>query len=100
MQTKIMIGGTKGSVENILVSVPNTIKTGTYSTGDSGFNYIIRYSKDTTPGGMFDATKGTIVILSHDTAKKTISGTFHGSLVTYPSTVKHEVTEGTFSVSY
>lgn len=97
---KIMIGGTKGSVENILVSVPNTIKTGNYSTGDSGFNYIIRYSKDTTPGGMFDATKGTIVILSHDTAKKTISGTFNASLVTYPSTVKHEVTEGAFSVSY
>jgi hypothetical protein len=96
---KIMIGGTKGSYENIFIAIPSTIKTGTYSVG-SGFDYVLRYSKDATPSNMFDASKGTIVILSHDTAKKTISGTFTASLVTYPSTVKHEITEGAFNISY
>ncbi|RKR09075.1 hypothetical protein C8C83_0675 [Flavobacterium sp. 90] len=96
---KIMIGGIKGSVENILVAIPSTIKKGTYSVG-SGFDYVLTYSKDATLGNMFDASKGTIVILSHDTAKKTISGTFTASLVTYPATVKHEITEGAFNISY
>lgn len=96
---KIMITGQKGSYENIFIAIPNTIKTVTYSVG-SGFDYVVRYSKDATPSNMFDASKGSIIILSHDTAKKTISGTFTASLVTYPSTVQHEVTEGAFSISY
>lgn len=97
---KIAITANRGSVENIAILVPNTIKPGTYNVGDSAFNYIIRYSKDLTNQGMFDASKGTITISSHNTTERTINGTFTASLASFFTTEKHEIAQGTFSVKY
>lgn len=95
---KIAITGKRGNVENISLLLPGDAKEGTHTVDD---NYVIRYSKNMTAEGLFDGKSGsTITILKHDKAKKTISGTFSSTVVTYTTTEKHEITEGSFSVSY
>lgn len=98
---KIMISGIKGSVESIGLFLPNDIKEGTYTLGTMDTNYSIRYNKDMSPGSMFDAKKGSIItILKHDKVKKTINGTFSATEISYTTSETHEITEGSFSVSY
>lgn len=96
---KLNIYCSKG-LETVTLFVPNTIKAGNYTVGDSSMNYVLRYSKDMTGSGIFDGQSGTITILSHDISKKTISGTFTGTVKSYTANEKHELTAGSFSVSY
>ncbi|KIA94975.1 MULTISPECIES: DUF6252 family protein [unclassified Flavobacterium] len=93
---KIFINGENGVGENISISFPSTIKAGNYKTSD--YNYI-NYTKDSTNNGGFFGN-GTITILSHDTAKKKISGKFTASFKSFFVTTTHEASEGTFNVTY
>jgi len=98
---KIAITGNRGSLENISLFLPGDVKEGTYTLGTMDTDYTIRYNKDMSPGNMFDAKKGsTITISKHDKVKKTISGTFSATEITYTTTEKYEITEGSFSVLY
>jgi hypothetical protein len=95
---KIAITAKRGNVENIALLVPGDVKVGTYNVDD---NYVIRYSKSMNAEGLFDGKSGsTITILKHDQTKKTISGTFSSTTVSYTTTEKHEITDGSFDVSY
>lgn len=94
---KIFIIGTRGNMENISISFPSAIKTGEHKISD--YNDI-SYTKDTTSEGAFFSNKGTITILSHDTAKKKISGKFTASFKSAFTITTHEASEGTFNVSY
>lgn len=95
---RIAITAKRGNVENMALLLPGDAKEGIYNVDE---NYIIRYSKDMSTEGMFDGKSGsTITVLKHDKTKKTISGTFSSTVVTYTTTEKHEITNGSFNVSY
>lgn len=97
-KNKISITGKRGTIENISIFFPSDVKEGTYEVD---FDYVIRYGKNMYPDGIFDGKKGsTITILKHDKAKKTISGTFSGTMVTYTTSEKYEITDGSFNVKY
>jgi hypothetical protein len=95
---KIAITGNRGNVENVSLLLPDNAKEGTYQVD---YNYSIRYNKNMSPDGMFDGKSGsTITILKHDKTKKIISGNFSSTVVTYTTTEKYEITDGSFNVSY
>lgn len=96
---RISISARKGSVETLGISLPSTIKQGTYVVEAYGMDYIFQYSKDMTAPGNFTG-EGSVVITSHDTAKKIIKGTFITKYTSLFATAKYNVTEGAFSVSY
>lgn len=98
---KIAIAAIRGGVESIIVNLPGTIKPGTYDISiEKSYDYSLMYIKNATEKGVFNADSGTIVILSHDTTKKTISGTFSASFKSFLTTEKHEVNKGAFTISY
>lgn len=96
---RISISARKGSVETIGISLPSTIKEGTYTVESYGLDYIFQYSKDMTATGNFTG-EGSVVISSHDTAKKIIKGTFKTKYTSLFATATYNVTDGAFSVSY
>jgi len=96
---KIMISARKGSVETIGLSFPSTIKPGTYTVEEFGLDYTFLYNKDMTTNGNFYGS-GSLTITSHDTAKKTIKGTFTSKYTSFSIKEVHNATEGAFSVSY
>jgi hypothetical protein len=96
---RISISARKGSVETLGISLPSTIKQGTYAVESYGMDYIFQYSKDMTATGNFTG-EGSVVITSHDTAKKIIKGTFSTEYTSLFVTATYNVTEGAFSVSY
>jgi hypothetical protein len=96
---RISISARKGSVETLGISLPSTIKQGTYAVEAYGMDYIFQYSKDMTATGNFTG-EGSVVITSHDTAKKIIKGTFITKYTSLFVTATYNVTEGAFSVSY
>lgn len=95
----IAIVGRRGSIENISFNLPNNITPGTYNL-DSFSTYIGVYTKDASSTGIFGVDVGTIKITSHNTVTKKIAGTFSFSSNSLFSTEKHNITDGTFSVSY
>jgi len=97
--SRISISARKGSVETIGISLPSTIKAGTYTVEAYGMDYVFLYNKDMTPTGSFTGA-GSVVITSHDTAKKIIKGTFTTKHTSLFATTTYNVTNGAFSVSY
>jgi hypothetical protein len=96
---RISISARKGSVETIGISLPSTIKEGTYTVEAYGMDYIFQYSKDMTATGNFTG-EGSVVISSHNTAKKIIKGTFKTKFTSLFATATYNVTDGAFSVTY
>ncbi|WP_269222825.1 DUF6252 family protein [Flavobacterium sp. IMCC34518] len=96
---RISISARKGSVETLGISLPSTIKQGTYAVDAYGMDYIFQYSKDMTATGNFTGA-GSVVITSHDTAKRIIKGTFTTKYTSLFATATYTVTDGAFSVSY
>ncbi len=97
---KIMINGRRGTVESIGLFLSESVTSGTTSDLSSfGTNQGI-YTIDASATGSMTG-KGSVIITSHDTSKKRITGTFSfdaSSLFT-PS-VKKSITSGSFDVTY
>lgn len=88
---------------NIKIKMPSTIKGGgnyNYSTVFNEDNILIEYNDEKGTNNMFNLEKGTIDILSHDTARKTIIGIFTASFKSTQPDKKHEITDGVFNISY
>ncbi|WP_291149331.1 DUF6252 family protein [Flavobacterium sp. UBA7680] len=88
---------------NIKIKMPSTIKGGgnyNYSTVSNEDDILIEYNDEKVKKNMFILEKGTIDILSHDTARKTIIGTFTASFKPTQPDKKHEITDGVFNISY
>lgn len=97
----ISIVARKGVVENIALSFPNTIVPGNYvldSFGENRGQYIKNNNLDGS--GIFGADEGSMTITSHDKVNKKIVGTFKFTANSFVVSETHNITEGTFSVSY
>lgn len=97
----ISIVARKGLVENIALSFPNTIVPGTYTLDSFGENrgqYVKNSNMDGS--GLFGADVGSVTITSHDKVNKKIVGTFKFTANSFIVSETHNITEGTFSVSY
>ena len=93
----IMASRTDGT--QIVISMPDTVTPGTYNFDLA--TYVGQYSK-TSPSVMVTrADSGSVTISSHDTANKKVVGTFN--FVSSPigaTTPQHNVSDGSFSVTY
>ena len=78
-----------GVNSTIVISVPSTVETGTYTIPRGGFT--AKYQDATGPETTGD---GVIKIIEHNTSEKTIKGTFSFT------TNRSEITEGAFNVTY
>ena len=96
---KISISVRRGSVETIGLSIPSTVKTGTYAVEDLGTDYTFLYNKDLTGNGVFSGA-GSLTITSHDTTKKIVKGTFTSKYTSFMISEVHNLSEGAFTVSY
>ena len=85
---KLLISGSTAN-STIIISVPQNAEVGEYTLPRSG--YTAKYQDATGPEA---TSEGIIKITAHNTADKTISGTF--SFLTNRS----EITEGQFDVAY
>ena len=97
----ISIVARKGVVENIALSFPNTIVPGNYvldSFGENRGQYIKNNNLDGS--GIFGADVGSMTITSHDKVNKKIVGTFKFTANSFVVSETHNITVGTFSVSY
>ncbi|WP_140510146.1 DUF6252 family protein [Flavobacterium pectinovorum] len=97
---QISISGARGGLESVGIVVPKNVKPGTYTVETLGSDYVVIYNKSFKAEDMFSGKSGSITVLSHDIAKKTISGTFSASLWCYLSTDIPQVSEGAFNVTY
>ncbi len=97
----ISIIGRRGSVENIGLTVPDSVKAGTtINVSPFGSDGRAQYILDSTTAGIYGGT-GTITIVSHDTTTKKIVGTFSFNASTIlPPTSTKKITLGTFEVTY
>lgn len=96
----ISISGIRGGVENIGIILPGNVKAGKYDIKALGSDYNIMYTKSLNPVDGFSGKSGAITVLSHDIAKKTITGTFNASLWSPLSTETPQISEGAFSITY
>ncbi|WP_394777167.1 DUF6252 family protein [Flavobacterium sp.] len=98
--SNISISGIRDGVETIAIILPGNVKAGTYDIKALGTDYNIMYTKSLNPMDGFSGKSGIITVLSHDIAKKTITGTFNASLWSPLSTETPQVSEGAFSITY
>lgn len=96
---KIGIVGRRGNVENISLSVPQDATPGTYEVDMFG-DYIASYIANSTSSGSFAPDSGSITITSHDTQTNRIKGTFFFDAFSFFVPETHQITEGTFDVTY
>lgn len=96
----ISISGIRGGVETIAIILPGNVKAGTYDIKALGTDYNVTYTKSLNPIDGFSGKSGTITVLSHDIAKKTITGIFNASLWSPSSTETPQVSEGAFNITY
>ncbi len=89
-------GSTTTGSQAMTIIVPATIKAGTYKLTSTG-SYLIEYKA--TSNDVYAASSGELIITSHDTNLKKISGTFHFKGLNLKS-VAVDVTAGNFTVSY
>jgi Family of unknown function (DUF6252) len=94
----ITISAQRGSVEAIALIFPDDIIEGNYDLGM--FTYVGQYNQDQSSGGAFLASGGTLTITAHDTANNHITGTFHFTAGSFTGSGTHEITDGTFDVTY
>lgn len=83
---------------SITIQLPSDVTAATYDFTTVGYNatYKQNGATDTTL-----ADSGSITITSHDTAARTIVGTFNFVSTPVASTTpEHTITDGSFSVSY
>jgi hypothetical protein len=97
---QISISGVRGGLESVGIVVPKDVKPGTYTVETLGTDYVVMYNKSFKGEDMFSGKSGSITVLNHDIAKKTIRGTFSASLWCYLSTETPQISEGAFNVSY
>ncbi|TDD93889.1 DUF6252 family protein [Flavobacterium cellulosilyticum] len=92
----------RGTVETIGLSFLNTIAVGTYPLDSFIGNYKAGYIKNNNidGSGIFSVNTGSITITSHDKINKKVAGTFKFSAISLIVSETHNITEGTFSVSY
>jgi len=98
----INIVARRGTVENIGLTIPNTIAVGTYTLDSFVGNYKAGYIKNSNAdgSGIFGVDVGTVTIASHDKVNKKIVGTFMFTANSFIVSETHNITAGTFSVSY
>ncbi|TGD59857.1 DUF6252 family protein [Flavobacterium humi] len=97
----IAITGRRGNIENIGLAIPDTATAGsTYTFTELDSTVRGQYILDGTATGIFGGA-GTMTIISHDTTTKRIKGTFSFTASTMmPPIVTHQITAGTFDVTY
>lgn len=86
----ILINGSSMNGTAIGLVFPDTITQGTYTIEDDGDDISLIYLSGDDPEGL----SGTLVINSHNTVDKIVSGTFEFE------TEDHSITEGQFTISY
>jgi Family of unknown function (DUF6252) len=94
----IAVIGRKGNIENIGLSIPENATAGTKIdfealSSDARGQYIDANS------GIFGG-KGTMTINSHNTSTKRIKGTFSFIAESFTSAVTHNISEGSFDITY
>lgn len=87
---EILINGASTNGTAIGLVFPDTITVGGYTIEDDGDDISLIYLSGDDPEGL----SGTLVINSHDTVEKIVSGTFEFE------TADHIITEGQFTISY
>ena len=95
--TSVEAGNTGSSIvitgstvlRNIVLRLPSDVAVGTYELPEAGFG--ARYTVDNMPES---ANSGTIVVVEHDTAAKTIKGAF--AFITDG----HSISQGQFVITY
>ncbi len=92
----LIVSGEFGT-KSLSISMPADITAGTYELGGLGSTLSVTYSTDDQS---FFSTSGSLVILSHNVASKTISGTFHGTLTDILSQATVQATNGSFDITY
>ncbi len=80
------------------ITVPDTVKAGTYSLSSIG-DYTAQYNPNSST--FLGAVSGSLTITEHDPVGKTIKGTFNfeAEELTNPAN-KASITEGVFNVTY
>ncbi|WP_281298876.1 DUF6252 family protein [Flavobacterium limnophilum] len=97
----ITIVGRRGTIENIGLVFPNTIAPGTYNYSWLDTDFRGQYIKNNNAdgSGIFGGD-GSVTITSHDKVNKKIVGTFKFTANSFIVSETHNITDGTFSVSY
>ncbi|NML19750.1 hypothetical protein HHL16_02640 [Pseudoflavitalea sp. G-6-1-2] len=92
----LSITALSGGGNTLLLSMPAAITAGTYNLAGS-LGYIAAYSEGITQ--YQTVVSGELIITEHNTATKTIKGTFNFK-VKKNATDNFDITEGSFSVTY
>ena len=95
----LFIIGKKAGVENIAITIPASIPSGTYQFSTFG-EYRVTYIADGTQNGTFSGDSGTLTIVSNNISTKKIKGTFNFLGKSLSTTDTHTISEGTFDVTY
>ncbi len=94
----INIAASTGAAPSVGITVPDTVRVGTYPLGD--FDYVGLYNRtDTTH---LSADTGSVTILEHNITTKRIRGNFHflANKAFTHQPPNYQLTEGYFSVKY
>lgn len=96
----LLISAVKSDGSVLQISLPSDTVPGDYVISAAG-SYLGQYSIAGDPIISTLANSGDLVILTHDTVAKTITGTF-SFVATTPGTTtpEYSITEGTFDLSY
>ena len=94
---QIMLSANFGATDASL-TMPGDIAPGTYDFGSTGSAVSMTYMMGST--SVYVSNSGSLVITSHNTATKTISGTFQCALTDLFSQEVLQATNGNFSITY
>jgi molybdopterin-binding protein len=97
---QIIISGISNSgVQNLLLSMPDTVAAGTYDLDFTLGEYAAVYYTDVS-NPLVSNANGTLVIISNNTATRTIIGTFSFNASSMDNSINLAITSGYFDVKY
>lgn len=100
LQGQLMLSAEFGDDKGVTINLPGDIVPGEYEIGSLIASPGILYT-DPNQSVSFFGDSGAIVILSHNTSTKKITGTFHGTLAPMGgSEPPIQMTNGSFNITY